>query len=169
MKCLTTWQINLKVIFSGITWLFQNFESLNNLIMIICLYELRSKSKLESSWRNASRFQFWWCENNIETSTLFQNDYPSFASSSKISPHPSVTLLHTIESWLETHFVLFLAKIIEYTVFQLSLSHWFVFIETSRQYLKNLGGLMERSASQPRSFMLSTINFFKLMIEVFVK
>ena len=57
-------------------------------------------------------------------------------------PHPN--------SWLETPFILLLAKIIEYTVFQLSLSYWFVFIETSRQYLKNLGGLMERSDSQPR-------------------
>ena len=36
------------------------------------------------------------------------------------------------------------AKIIEYIVFQLSLSHYFVFITTSRQYLKSLGGLMER-------------------------
>ena len=37
-----------------------------------------------------------------------------------------------------------MAKIIEYTVFQLSLSRWFVFIETSRHYLKNLDGPMER-------------------------
>ena len=29
---------------------------------------------------------------------FFQSDCPSFASSSKISPHLSVTLLHTIES-----------------------------------------------------------------------
>ena len=36
-------------------------------------------------------------------------------------PHPN--------HWLETHFVL-LAKIIEYVVFQQSLSHWFVLIET---------------------------------------
>ena len=28
----------------------------------------------------------------------FQSDCPSFVSSSKISPHPSVTLLHTVES-----------------------------------------------------------------------
>ena len=62
---------------------------------------------------------------------------------------PSLALPHP-NSWLETHFVLLLAKIIEYTVFQLSLFHWFVFIETSRQYLKNLGGLMERFDSQPR-------------------
>ena len=32
-------------------------------------------------------------------------------------------------TWRETHFVL-LAKIIEYVVFQLSLSYWFVLIET---------------------------------------
>ena len=41
---------------------------------------------------------------------------------------PSMTSPHPI-SWLETHFGL-LAKIIEYTVFQLSFSHWFVLIET---------------------------------------
>ena len=35
---------------------------------------------------------------NIETSTFFQNDPPSFASSSNISPYSTVTLLHTIES-----------------------------------------------------------------------
>ena len=81
---------------------------------------------------------------------------------------PSLALLHP-NSWLETHFISLLSKIIEYTVFQLSISHWFVFIETSTQYLKNLGGLMERSDSQPRQFMLSTINSFKLMIEFFVK
>ena len=64
----------------------------------IFLYELRSKPKWESSGRNTSRFQFRSCENNNETSTLFQNDPPSFASSSEILPHSSVTLLHTIES-----------------------------------------------------------------------
>ena len=37
------------------------------------------------------------CENNIEMSTLFQNDCLSFGSSSKSSPHSSVTFLHTIE------------------------------------------------------------------------
>ena len=129
--------------------------------------ELRSKSKLESSWRNTSRFQFWWCENNIETSTLFQNDPPSFASSftpflchlvthnreeegvnrgsmwatgqtsnnSVINirwwrcPLPSGSNLALLypNSRLETHFILLLAKIIEYTVFQISFSHWFVY------------------------------------------
>ena len=59
----------------------------------------------------------------------------------------SLVLAHP-NSWPETHFVLLLVKIIEYTVFQLSLYHWFVFIETSRQHLKNLGGLMERFDSQ---------------------
>ena len=57
----------------------------------------------------------------------------------------------------------------ECAVFQLSLSHWSVFIETSGKYLKNLDGLMERSDSQSRKFMLSTNKSFKLMIEVFVK
>ena len=38
---------------------------------------------------------------------------------------PSLALTHP-NSWLETYFVLWLAKIIEYTVFQLSLSNWFV-------------------------------------------
>ena len=32
-------------------------------------------------------------------------------------------------SWLETHFVL-LAKIIEYLIIQLNLSHWFALIQT---------------------------------------
>ena len=50
--------------------------------------------------RNASKFQFKLFENNIETSKLFQSDPPSFASSSKISPHSSVILLHTIESFM---------------------------------------------------------------------
>ena len=38
------------------------------------------------------------CKNYIEKFTLFQNDRLSFPSSSKISPHSPVTLLHTIES-----------------------------------------------------------------------
>ena len=98
-KCITTWKINWKVIFNGIIWIFKNFESLNNLIFIICLRELCSKSKWENSGRNSSRFQFRCCENNTEmTSALFQNDPPSFASSSKISPKYSVTLSHIIES-----------------------------------------------------------------------
>ena len=43
------------------------------------------------SRRNASRFRCRCRENNIEmTSTLFQNEAPSFASSSQISPHSSV-------------------------------------------------------------------------------
>ena len=79
---------------------FYNFESLNNLIFIICLYEFRSKSKWESSGRNTSRIQFRSCENNIEASTLFQNDSPSFESSSKVSPNSTGTLLHTIESFM---------------------------------------------------------------------
>ena len=62
---------------------------------------------------------------------------------------PSLALPHP-NSWKETKFVLILAEIIEYAVFQLSLSHWFLFIETSRQYLKNLGSLMERLDTQPR-------------------
>ena len=41
---------------------------------------------------------------------------------------PSLSLAHP-NSWLETHIVL-LAKIIEYVIFQLSLSHYFAFIET---------------------------------------
>ena len=75
---------------------------------------------------------------------------------------PSLAFLHP-NGRLETHFVLLLTKIIEYTVFQLSLFHWFVFTETSTQYLNNLGGLMERSDSQPIQFMLSRINSFQLM------
>ena len=90
--------MNWKVIFSGINWLFWNFESLNKLIFIICLCELCSKSKWKSSGRNASSFRFSCCENNIETmSTLCQNDPPSFYSFS-ISPDFSVTLSHIIES-----------------------------------------------------------------------
>ena len=56
---------------------------------------------------------------------------------------PCLALTHP-NSKLETHFVLILAKIIKYIVFQLSLSHWFIFIETYRQYFKNFGGAMER-------------------------
>ena len=48
--------------------------------------------------KNDSRFQFRCCENYIGMFTLFQNDPRSFASSSKISPHSSVTLSHIIES-----------------------------------------------------------------------
>ena len=55
-------------------------------------------------------------------------------------PHPN--------SWLVTDFVL-LTKIIKYAIFQQCLSHWFVFIEASKQYLKNHGGLMERFYFQP--------------------
>ena len=84
-----------------------------------------------------------------------------------ISSGTSLRLPHW-NSWLETYFAL-LTKMTECAVFQLSLSHWFVFIETSGKYLKNLDGLMERFDSQSRKFMLSTKNSFKLMIEVFVK
>ena len=38
------------------------------------------------------------CENNNEMSALFQNYSPSFASFPRVFPHFSVTLLHTIES-----------------------------------------------------------------------
>ena len=62
------------------------------------MHELCPKSKWESSERSTSRFQFRCCENNIETSTLFQNYLPSFVSPSKISLHSSVTLPHTLES-----------------------------------------------------------------------
>ena len=49
--------------------------------------------------KKTSRFQFRYCENNIEkTSTLFQNASPSFENSSKTTPYFSVTLSHTIES-----------------------------------------------------------------------
>ena len=63
--------------------------------------------------------------------------------------HAWLALVHR-NSWLETHFVLVLAIIIEYTVFQLSLSYWFVFIETSRQYTENL---MERCNSQDNLYV----------------
>ena len=58
---------------------------------------------------------------------------------------PSLALPHP-NSWLETVFVL-LAKIIEYAIFQLSLSHWFVLTEIVRQYFC---GLMGRFVSQPK-------------------
>ena len=61
---------------------------------------------------------------------------------------PSLALPHP-NSWLETYFVL-LVKFIEYAVFQPSLSHFFVLINSSRQYLKSLGILMERFDSQSR-------------------
>ena len=47
LKCITTWKINWKVIFSEINWLFSNFERFNDLIFIILLYELCSKSTRE--------------------------------------------------------------------------------------------------------------------------
>ena len=64
---------------------------------------------------------------------------------------------------LETRFVL-LPKIIAYAFFQLSLSHWFVITEIDcvDRILKTLS-LMEKFDSQPRLFMLPTINSFKLM------
>ena len=76
--------------------LFLLFE-LCLLFFIIFIFELCSKSKWQSSGRNASWFQFRCCEINIKTST-FQNDPSSFSSSSKISPHFSVTLSQTTES-----------------------------------------------------------------------
>ena len=42
----------------------------------------------------------------------------------------------------------------------ISLSDWFVFIETFRQYLKNLGGINGK---------IRFPNSFRLMVEVFVK
>ena len=192
MKCWTTWQINWKVIFKGITWLFLNFVSLNNIIFIICLYESCSKSKWESSGRNASKFQFRWCQKKhwdvyvlskwsslfckfFKYLTLFHCHFVTHNREQRVNrgsmwptgqisnnsmihirwwrcllPSGPILALPHPNNWLETHSVLLLAKIIEYTAFQLSLSHWFVFIETSRQYLKNLGGLMKRSDSQPR-------------------
>ena len=69
-------------------------------------------------------------------------------------------------SWLENHFVI-LGKTIEWVAFQLSLSYWFVLIESvCGQYFC---GVMERFDSQPKQFMLSTVISFKLMIEVLVK
>ena len=50
LRCCYSFKINWKVI-SGFNWLFQNFESVNNLIFIICLYELCSKLIWESSGR----------------------------------------------------------------------------------------------------------------------
>ena len=91
---------NRKTEKSSLVGLIHYFRILTGLIILIllCFSELCFKSKLEGSERNASSFQFRYCENNIETSTLFQNDPPSFVSSSKISVHSSVTLSNTIES-----------------------------------------------------------------------
>ena len=83
---MTIWQINWKIIFSGITWLFQNFESLSIIILIICFHELSSRSKWVSSGKNSSMFQIKSCENNIETFMLFQDDPSYFVISSKLSP-----------------------------------------------------------------------------------
>ena len=84
----------------------------------------------------------------------------------------SLTLPHPNSS-LETHFVL-LAKIIEYGCSTKSLSllcvQWYcVNKQTNKNKNKNLCDLMERCNSQPRQFMLSAVNSFKLIIEVFVK
>ena len=48
--------------------------------------------------RNTSKFQFRCCENNIETSILFQNDPPYFSGSTKTCPNSSVILPLTVES-----------------------------------------------------------------------
>ena len=67
--------------------------------LIVCMNYFHNQNGKVPSRRNASRFQCRCRENNIEmTSTLFQNEAPSFASSSQISPHSSVNLSHTIES-----------------------------------------------------------------------
>ena len=70
-------------------------------------------------------------------------------------------------SWLESHFVLLLlAKMIEYSVFHLSLFYRFVLVKNSGQYTKNFGCLMERSNFYDNlCFPLNSFN----MIEVSVK
>ena len=73
------------------------FRILEVLIILFFYYVANQNGKvLEEAL--SSRFQFRCCENNIETSTLLQNDPPFFASSSKISSHSSVPLSLTIES-----------------------------------------------------------------------
>ena len=63
LKCLMTGQIKWNFIFIGIFWGFQNFESLNNLIFIIRLFKLCSKSKWESSRKNLAGFN----SDNVKT------------------------------------------------------------------------------------------------------
>ena len=95
-KCLATWKLTEQYSLVG---LIDYFRILKVLIILFLLFVyMNYVPKWESSGRNASRFQFRCCENTIETSKLFQNDPPSFASSSKISSHSSITLSHTIEN-----------------------------------------------------------------------
>ena len=92
------WNVEKNEKLTGELSLIDYFRILKALIILfllnICLYELWSKSKWESLGRYAGWFQFRFCESKIET-TLFQNDSPSY---SKISPHSSVILSHTIEN-----------------------------------------------------------------------
>ena len=82
----------------GLIDYFRILKALIILFLFFIFYELNSKSKWESSKRNAGRFQFRYCATNIEWSTLFQNDFHYSGSSSKISPQSSITLSQTIES-----------------------------------------------------------------------
>ena len=97
-KCLATWKLTEQYSLVG---LIDYFRILKVLIILFLLFVyMNYVPKWESSGRNASRFQFRCCENTTETSKLFQNDPPSFASSSKISPHSFVTLSRTVESFM---------------------------------------------------------------------
>ena len=87
---------------SSLLGLIDYFRILKALIILFLLfvrmnYVPNQNEKVLKEKR--SKFQFICCENNIEkSSTLFQNDSHSFVSFSKISPHSSVTLSHSIES-----------------------------------------------------------------------
>ena len=95
LKCINTWILIWKIIFSRINWLFQNFE-INLFLLFVCMnYVPNQNGKVLEKTLAGSKFKG--CKDHIKTSTLFRNDPPSFASSSKISPHSSVTLAHTIE------------------------------------------------------------------------
>ena len=53
-------------------------DKVNNLIFIIYLYELYSKSKWESPGRDTTRFEFRCFENNIESLRYFKMTLPLF-------------------------------------------------------------------------------------------
>ena len=140
-------------------WPFLFYKFFKNLSSFLCHFVIHSIEYYEWFWRLKRHIQVGTWVGLVAQSVILGSMWPTGQSSNNsvinirwwrcyLPSGPSLALRHP-NSWLESQFVL-LAKIIEYAVFQRSLPHWFVFIETSRQYLKRLGGLLERSDSQLR-------------------
>ena len=81
--------------------LIDNFRNLKALIILfllfVCMNYVPNKNRKDFKVKQAS-FNSDYVKKSIETSTLFQNDPPTFESSSKISPHFSGTFSHPIKS-----------------------------------------------------------------------